>query len=167
MTIRRLLLSGLIGFFLTGCGYQVADPGILRGISVNIDAPGVDIEVLRVLQDSVGEYGLQAGASPRAALTVHEESYQKWPIAAAAFDQRVQFEVKLEWFFSVKDAGGDSLIDRERIAVVGYFARENQSLLTAHEGELALRAQLRAQASVQLRFRLEAALARAENLGLK
>jgi hypothetical protein len=99
-----------------------------------------------------------AGASPQAALTVHEEVYQKWPIAAAAFDDRMQFEVKLEWIFSVKDWQGDFLIDRERVAVVGYFERENQALLTAHEGELVLQRQLRAEALAQLRFRLEAAM---------
>jgi len=165
MDVRHLLLLSLIGVFLTGCGYQVADNGLLRGISASIDAPGVDVEVLRALQEMLVVDDLDPGSPPQAALTVHEEVYQKWPIAAAAFDERMQFEVKLEWIFSVKDWQGGSLIDRERIAVVGYFERENQALLTAHEGELALQKQLRAEVLAQLRFRLEATMDKAENLG--
>ena len=158
MDVRPLLVLGLIGVFLTGCGYQMADGGLLRGISVNIDTPEVDVEVLRALQAMLPVEDPDDGASPQAALTVHEEVYQKWPIAAAAFDDRMQFEVKLEWIFSVKDWQGDFLIDRERVAVVGFFERENQALLTAHEGELVLQRQLRAEALAQLRFRLEAAM---------
>ena len=50
MDVRPLLVLGLIGVFLTGCGYQMADGRLLRGISVNIDTPEVDVEVLRALQ---------------------------------------------------------------------------------------------------------------------
>lgn len=157
MALIQAIIQGLALLMLLGCGYQLSPPSSLQGVAVSLGA-SIDPAVLRLLQlQPAGAVPAETGSDAVAglSLTLHEEIYRKFPIAAAAFDETTEFEVALQWVFSVKDGDGEILIDAERLAVKGHLARHNQRLVAASETEVALQAQLRAELASRLRDRLQ------------
>ncbi len=156
MPLIQAVIQGFLLLMLLGCGYQLSPPSSLQGVAVSVGS-SVDPAVLRLLQLPVGAGRAEADSDAAAGLSLmlHEEIYQKFPIAAAAFDETTEFEVALRWVFSVKDGGGDILIDAERLTVTAHLTRHNQRLVAASETEAVLQAQLRAELARQLRDRVQ------------
>ena len=138
---------------LAGCGYQLSQPVSLQGVEVSVSA-GIDSAVRRLLEPAPHGKG-EAPRAPPLSLILHEEIYLKYPIAAAAFDQATEFDVTLQWIFSLKDNQGERLVDAERITANAQLTRRNQRLVAASETEKARLAQLRAELASQLRNRMQ------------
>ena len=140
---------------LAGCGYQLSAPVSLQGIDVSISA-GVDSDVLRLLAPAPrGKGEVEGKGAHPLSLILHEEIYLKYPIAAAAFDETTEFDVTLQWIFSLKNKRGERLVDAERITANAQLTRHNQRLVAASETERARLVQLRAELASQLRDRMQ------------
>lgn len=140
---------------LSGCGYQLSPPASLQGVEVSVSA-GVDSAVLRLLQQAqLSPSKAEAQVAPTLLLILHEEIYLKRPIAAAAFDQATEFDVTLQWVFSLKRNQGEPLVDAERVTAKAHLTRHNQRLVAASEIERTRLVQLRAELASQLRERMQ------------
>ena len=76
-------------------------------------------------------------------------------MAAAAFDEATEFDVTLQWVFSLKNNQEERLVDAERVTANAQLTRHNQRLVAASETERARLAQLRAELASQLRDRIQ------------
>ena len=138
---------------LAGCGYQLSPPVSLQGVEVSVSA-GIDSAVGRLLDQGPRRKGKASIPSPLS-LIIHEEIYSKFPIAAAAFDEATEFDVTLQWIFSLKNNRGERLVDAERITTNAHLTRHNQRLVAASETESARLVQMRAELASQLRDRMQ------------
>lgn len=153
MRIFWACCQGLMLFVLVGCGYQLSPPVSLQGVEVSV-AAGIDSSVQRLLEQGPRQ-AEETKAGPPLSLILHEEIYTKFPIAAAAFDEATEFDVTLQWVFSLKNDRGERLLDVERITANAYLTRHNQRLVAASETEAARLMQLRAELASQLRDRIQ------------
>ncbi|MBT3644154.1 MAG: hypothetical protein HN530_05080 [Gammaproteobacteria bacterium] len=145
--------QGIVLFLLAGCGYQLSPPVSLQTVEVSV-SEGIDSAVRRLLEQAPGGAGGVTDAAPLS-LILHEEIYLKYPIAAAAFDEATEFDVTLQWVFSLKNNQEERLVDAERVTANAQLTRHNQRLVAASETERARLAQLRAELASQLRDRIQ------------
>ena len=145
--------QGIVLFLLASCGYQLSPPVSLHTVEVSVSA-GIDSAVRRLLEQAPGGAGGVMDAAPLS-LVLHEEIYLKYPIAAATFDEATEFDVTLQWVFSLKNNQEERLVDAERVTANAQLTRHNQRLVAASETERARLAQLRAELASQLRDRIQ------------
>ena len=142
MAVSRSVLVLLIGTLLSGCGYQlrVADEGAELS-SVRVEAviePRLRV-AQRLLADRLSSSELQI---PKYRLSLLNEVYQKWPIAASPLDAVINYRVTLAWSLELYDGGGQ-LLGPLTVNTSDRFVEQRSNLLAAGEAEQRLLNQLR------------------------
>ena len=142
MAVSRSVLVLLIGTLLSGCGYQlrVADEGAeLSSVSVEaVIEPRLRV-AQRLLADRLSSSELQI---PKYRLSLLNEVYQKWPIAASPLDAVINYRVTLAWSLELYDGGGQ-LLGPLTVNTSDRFVEQRSNLLAAGEAEQRLLNQLR------------------------
>ena len=134
MAVFRSVLGLLIGTLLLGCGYQlrVADEGAeLSSVRVEaVSEPRLRV-AQRLLADRLSSSELQI---PKYRLSLLDEVYQKWPIAASPLDAVINYRVTLAWSLELYDGGGQ-LLGRLTVNTSDRFVEQRSNLLAAGEAE--------------------------------
>ena len=142
MAVSRSVLVLLIGTLLSGCGYQlrVADEGAeLSSVRVQaVSEPRLRV-AQRLLADRLSSSDLQI---PKYRLSLLNEVYQKWPIAASPLDAVINYRVTLAWSLELYDGGGQ-LLGPLTVNTSDRFVEQRSNLLAAGEAEQRLLNQLR------------------------
>ena len=134
MAVSRSVLVLLIGTLLSGCGYQlrVADEGAeLSSVRVQaVSEPRLRV-AQRLLADRLSSSDLQI---PKYRLSLLNEVYQKWPIAASPLDAVINYRVTLAWSLELYDGGGQ-LLGPLTVNTSDRFVEQRSNLLAAGEAE--------------------------------
>ena len=134
MAVSRSVLVLLIGTLLSGCGYQlrVADEGAeLSSVRVQaVSEPRLRV-AQRLLADRLSSSELQI---PKYRLSLLNEVYQKWPIAASPLDAVINYRVTLAWSLELYDGGGQ-LLGPLSVNTSDRFVEQRSNLLAAGEAE--------------------------------
>ena len=134
MAVSRSVLVLLIGTLLSGCGYQlrVADEGAeLSSVRVQaVSEPRLRV-AQRLLADRLSSSDLQI---PKYRLSLLNEVYQKWPIAASPLDAVINYRVTLAWSIELYDEGGQ-LLSPLTVNTADRFVEQRSNLLAAGEAE--------------------------------
>ena len=142
MAVSRSVLVLLIGTLLSGCGYQlrVADEGAeLSSVRVEaVNEPRLRA-AQRLLADRLSSSELQI---PKYRLSLLNEVYQKWPIAASPLDAVINYRVTLAWSLELYDGGGQ-LLGPLTVNTSDRFVEQRSNLLAAGEAEERRLSQLR------------------------
>ena len=142
MAVSRSVLVLLIGTLLSGCGYQlrVADEGAeLSSVRVEaVSEPRLRV-AQRLLADRLSSSELQI---PKYRLSLLNEVYQKWPIAASPLDAVINYRVTLAWSLELYDGGGQ-LLGPLTVNTSDRFVEQRSNLLAAGEAEERRLSQLR------------------------
>ena len=134
MAVSRSVLVLLIGTLLLGCGYQlrVADEGAeLSSVRVEaVSEPRLRV-AQRLLADRLSSSELQI---PKYRLSLLNEVYQKWPIAASPLDAVINYRVTLAWSLELYDGSGQ-LLGSLSVNTSDRFVEQRSNLLAAGEAE--------------------------------
>ena len=133
MIFSRCVLAILIGTLLAGCGYQ------LRVAGENTELSSVSVEAVseprlrvaqRTLADRLPSSELQI---PKYRLSLLDEVYQKWPIAASPLDAVINYRVTLAWSIELYDER--SPLGPLTVNTADRFVEQRNNLLAAGEAE--------------------------------
>ncbi len=155
--MRPLLLVALL---LSGCGFHLRGAIVLpqsmnNTVIVGAERSELYYEVENALRNAGGVVAQSVDATT-SVLTLHSQAINRRVLSVDSQGRDAEYELEMKLVFSLRDAAGRVVADKERVTVNRDFSFDPDNVLSKSEEEASLRSEMLRQGVGQMMQRLSA-----------